>query len=141
MAKSKRNGAKPDKAEEFEVVCNFDEVPRRWGVEWSEIYTREMGLNSALAAEAPADGLSEQEQRDRALERMEIVKELEAIPMRQARMIADVLVSVPSEATLSSTPEGVDWSNVDNVLDFIKQSRWADICKAITQARYQNSKN
>jgi hypothetical protein len=53
----------------------------------------------------------------------------------QSEMISRILKSVPKSWLISDAPEGIDWSNPEN-LDYIQVDRYAQLLQTIGQNRH-----
>ena len=123
-----------------EVTCDFSLVSRRWGVEWDTLFAQELKYQSASFLLPDGDD-DDNVPEDFWLARIETADGLINIPERIASLMAQVVKQVPEYYTLPNVPEDVDWSNPDNIHDYIKEVRFNDFRTAVRNARIEASKN
>lgn len=121
-----------------EITCDFSMISRAWGKEWDTLYATEAGLRASLLL-FPDEGEAEDD--EWIVERIKVSAELKNIPIRQDELMTQVLRDIPSYYLLPNTPADVDWSQVENIDQYVAEQRWTELRDAVGAARFQASKN
>lgn len=122
------------------VVCDFSEVSRRWAHEWT-MMDGELQQWTAVVASEARDDLTEAQQADLQAGRLEAFERINQLLIRRNELAAMVVKDVPREWLVKRAPEVIDWSNPDNLLDYVKDKHNVDLLRGITQARARSAKN
>lgn len=134
----KKNGATPD--EELMVACDFSEVSRRWAHEWMKM-DGEIQQWAAVQMGDGRDDLSDEEQEKLNAGKLEAAIKMNELLDRRNELAAMVLVSVPREWLVKDAPDEIDWSDPENLLDYVKDKHNHDLLAGITRARMREAKN
>jgi len=120
---------------------DFSKVSRQWNRDFSR------SLNEAARASIALQRQPNEDMDDEAVEAIfarqeQALNDLESIADRQAELLTQVLVAVPTDWLLPDAPPDLDWSAVGS-LDYIQANRYAQILEILRtkDIAADNSKN
>lgn len=113
------------------VECDFSNVSMRWGRDWANM-DAEFELQEIIR-DQDADATIE--------EKRAAINAIQELEMKRIGMVADVLTSVSADWLVAGAPEDIDFSDVNNILDYIRQSKASDLLLAVHILRLGDSKN
>jgi hypothetical protein len=96
---------------------------------------------SAVLQGDAKDDLSDDEQEMLTAGRLEAATQVNALMDRRNELAAMVLVDVPREWLVTDAPDAIDWSDPENLLDYVKDKHFNHLLKGISEARARESKN
>ncbi len=122
------------------VVCDFSGVSRRWGYRWAQIELDTPMLTEIVNSPAPEDASADDLQKIKAGQR-DARQQLSEMMDEQNRLMAEVLRDVPREFLVASTPEDVDWSDTESILDWVREDCIGYVVLGISLAKGESAKN
>lgn len=123
-----------------EVVCDFSQVSRRWGSRWFKI-DAELQQAVTVATAPERDDLTEDEQATLRVGRMEAGSRINELIDERNVLLAMVIQDIPREWLTADAPAEIDWSNPENLLDYVLDIHTSDLVQGVTLARANDSKN
>lgn len=113
------------------VICDFSRVNMRWGMNWLDM-DDEFELLEMIrdqGEDAPME------------ERRNAIKKTQQLQIDRIALIAQVLAGLDSDWLVDGTPDGVDFSNPENILDYVRESKHRQLQLAVHILRVQDSGN
>lgn len=139
MGVSKKNGetlTTIDEDVQLDVVCDFSEVSRRWGMEWAQVHADLQAFGEMLNAEDQQAAIEEA-----GLSLSNVVQKSMDLTRKRNALAAQVVVDIPREWLTKDAPEEIDWSDPENLLDYIKGDYDEALMNQVTTARALSAKN
>lgn len=123
-----------------ELQCDFSKVSRRWGVRWAQIENDVPILVQVIYGEE-RDGLSPEEQRTVEIGKIEAREKFNELIDERQRLMAQVVTHVPRAWLVADAPDEIDWSNPDNLLDWVREDKTTNLMLGVSIARNEAAKN
>lgn len=122
------------------VRCDFSGVTARWSRRWGVIQTDAPLLAEIIYAEIP-DDLSDEELRKVQAGKREARQELSNLRDEEYQLVTQVLKHVPRAFLHPDAPESIDWSDEENILDYVLESHLGHLFIGVSLELADNRKN
>jgi hypothetical protein len=122
------------------VVCDFSSVSRRWGYRWSQIELDAPMLSEIVNSAAPEDATEEETHKIKVGQR-DARQQLREMMDEQNRLMAQVLRDVPRAFLVADAPDVIDWSDGENILDWVREDCIGYVVLGISLAKGESAKN